>query len=222
MTDYYVDNAATGSNNGTSWANAWESFADINWVTMSTNPPNTVYISGGSVSKTYNERLYPSGETAGGNNGDYVTIDVGANSPAPSGHDGIVIIDKENAAGEGILLESQASYIRISGLDSDGNYKFEIRNIAPDTGGLVANKCVRQYNGDFVEIDGLKCPDIRQFAMDFQSCENVTVKNCYIESITGAYDYWVECTYTQNTTGFTFENNTCIMNISPDYVGAGV
>ena len=42
-TTWYLDNTATGANNGTSWANAWTSLAVINSV----QPGDTVYISGG-------------------------------------------------------------------------------------------------------------------------------------------------------------------------------
>ena len=43
---YYVDKAANGANNGTSWSNAWESFADIYWGGVKSG--DTIYISGGT------------------------------------------------------------------------------------------------------------------------------------------------------------------------------
>jgi len=52
---WYVDNEASGANDGSSWSDAWESFADINWSSLSDG--DTIYISGGSVSKTYEELL---------------------------------------------------------------------------------------------------------------------------------------------------------------------
>jgi len=48
-TNYYVDKNASGGNNGTSWANAWESFADINWALVAAG--DIVYLSG--VTKTF-------------------------------------------------------------------------------------------------------------------------------------------------------------------------
>lgn len=53
--NWYVDNQATGANNGISWENGWQSFGDIDWGAI--QPGDTVYISGGDTSKTYNENF---------------------------------------------------------------------------------------------------------------------------------------------------------------------
>lgn len=84
---WYVDNAATGSGSGTSWTNAWTSLATINWTSVA--PGDTVYISGGTTSKTYAGIIYDDNGTSGAP----ITIDSGANSPSPTGHSGEVIID---------------------------------------------------------------------------------------------------------------------------------
>ena len=44
---WYVDNAAGGANSGSSWANAWTSFAGIQWASI--QPGDTLFISGGST-----------------------------------------------------------------------------------------------------------------------------------------------------------------------------
>ena len=49
--DWYVDSAATGSANGTSWANAWTTPASITWGSVSSG--DTIWFDGGSTSKSY-------------------------------------------------------------------------------------------------------------------------------------------------------------------------
>ncbi len=49
MAIYYIDNAASGANNGTSWTDAWLNFTNVTGVVGG----DTVWISGGTVSKTY-------------------------------------------------------------------------------------------------------------------------------------------------------------------------
>ena len=55
-TDHYVDKNASGSNNGTSWTDAWESFAAIVWSSL--EPGDILYISGGTDSTIYYETLH--------------------------------------------------------------------------------------------------------------------------------------------------------------------
>ena len=86
-TNWYVDNAATGANNGTSWTDAWQSFADISWGSIA--PGDNVYISGGTTEKIYNERLNI--RDLSGTVDAPVTISVGQDA----GHNGTVIIDNE-------------------------------------------------------------------------------------------------------------------------------
>ena len=84
-TKWYVDPGATGgANNGTSWANAWTSFASINWTNV--QPGDIVYISGGSTSQTYTSTLTIN---KSGQAGAPITIAAGVDP----GHDGDVIMD---------------------------------------------------------------------------------------------------------------------------------
>ena len=82
--NWYVDNTASGSHNGTSWTNAWQSFSQIVWASLSAG--DSLLISGGTVSKTYGEELDfgKSGTVA-----NPIVISVGQASP----HNGILIID---------------------------------------------------------------------------------------------------------------------------------
>jgi hypothetical protein len=117
--NWYVDNVASGSNNGTSWTNAWESFGDISWVSISAG--DTVYISGGTSSKTYGETLTIG--ASGSDNSNRIYIRTGAKAPSPSGHDGVVIID---GATNGISSANR-SYVTIDG-ENSGSQNLRIIN----------------------------------------------------------------------------------------------
>ncbi len=147
-TYWYVDNAAHGANNGTSWRDAWESFADIDWGTGGVTSGDTLYISGGSSSKTYYEMLAVG---ASGGADHLITIDVGANSPSPSGHEGAVIIDGESSRHAGIYINGKA-YIRINGL-SRSDYKLLVRNHVTDTTGSVDINNASYVHADYIKID---------------------------------------------------------------------
>jgi hypothetical protein len=95
--NWYVDKNASGPNNGTSWDNAWTSIGGIVW--NSVQPGDTVYISGGTTSKTYSERL-TSGKS--GTAGNVITISVGQDG----GHNGSVILDGTGVQYNGITLNN--------------------------------------------------------------------------------------------------------------------
>jgi hypothetical protein len=111
---YYVDNEAMGSNNGSSWTNAWNSFASINWATVAGGTNRTVYISGGTTSKTYAEGLRI---TSSGTSGNPIIVAVGQASP----HNGIVIIDPNFSSGvlAGVWING-VSYVTVSGQIGSG------------------------------------------------------------------------------------------------------
>ena len=108
-TDWYVDNAATaGANNGPSWTDAWQSFADIVWESI--NPGDVIYISGGATEKVYYERLLIG---ASGTEGNPITIKVGQES----GHNGNVVITNNDiniGSGVGVSIHFY-TYITIDG-----------------------------------------------------------------------------------------------------------
>lgn len=80
---WYVDNRAAGLNNGSSWNDAWRSFAEVSWPSVS--PGDTIYISGGSTQKVYREQL---DIDARGDPGMPITVTVGQDP----GHNGTVVI----------------------------------------------------------------------------------------------------------------------------------
>ena len=126
--DWYVDNTATGSNSGTSWSTAWQSFAAVNWGSL--NPGDNLYISGGESSKTYSEQLSIG---ASGSPGSPITIRVGQSSP----HDGIVILEGSTTYGIDVYNKS---WITISGQLGDNE---------------TPNMIVRNHNDDEMRLSSI-------------------------------------------------------------------
>jgi hypothetical protein len=103
--NWFVDNVASGTPNGTSWANAWTSFGSINWASIGAG--DTLFISGGSTSKSYNESLTIA---ASGQPGARITIRIGQDP----GHTGTAIINGGGSRASGLIINGR-SHINISG-----------------------------------------------------------------------------------------------------------
>ena len=150
---WYVDNAASGSNAGTSWANAWQTFGAINWGSISAG--DTLYLSGGSSSKIYYGTL-----TVGGNgtSGNPITISRGIDS----GHDGQVIWEMANTNGNAIRVEK--NFVNITGVSGDAvagstnNYGIKIQNLLQSGGanayGIYCNSAQHDIGIYHVEVSG--------------------------------------------------------------------
>lgn len=113
-TNWYVDPAASGADNGTSWTDAWTSISSIS---SSVSPGDTVYISGGSTSQTYNVSGWTpiSGDASG-----VITYRVGQDA----GHNGTVIFN-----GGTNWLSGSFQYVTISGdMNGDGLYHMKVQN----------------------------------------------------------------------------------------------
>ena len=110
--EWYVDNSVSSSGNGQSWATAWKNFSNIVWGAGGVVAGDTLYISGSTVSRTYNETLTVS---ESGSLGSTIKIKSGASSPSPNGHSGEVIIDGGGTRNNGIAASS-IDYLDINGL----------------------------------------------------------------------------------------------------------
>jgi hypothetical protein len=173
---WYVDNAVSGgSHNGTSWVNAWTSFATVNWSSI--HAGDTLYISGGSSSKTYNESWTIG---VGGTAGAPITIAVDAANPS---HNGTVIFDY-NADGDAstrVAITVQ-NYVTITGNVNGANH-FQIVNLR-NTSDRRASIGISGYGNTGVILDHLTfVNDNNPIRLDYAN--GVTVRYCNITQLRG-------------------------------------
>ncbi|MCK7528666.1 MAG: hypothetical protein MZV64_69475 [Ignavibacteriales bacterium] len=145
--NYYVDgDLTTGSNDGTTWANAWQSLSAINWSSI--DPGDVIYISGGTDSTFYYEQLNIG---ATGSPDNLITIRAGLDV----GHNGRVIIDAEGTRNHAVLVYGGNSqgYLRIVKLEGR-------RSTGQGTFGILSGDAGTSQNINVVYIDSCKMTDI--------------------------------------------------------------
>jgi hypothetical protein len=153
--NWYVDNAATGTKNGTSWANAWTSFSSVVWGTSGVKAGDTLFISGGTTSKVYPasvNRLLTI-DSSGTSENNRVTIRVGQDS----GHNGIVIFEGNWQYRE-LIYGANISYVTIDG-SYNGAIHWKLRHISTNDlspgdayGGILLGGAQTRLKS--IEIDG--------------------------------------------------------------------
>jgi len=118
--NWYVDSAATGANNGTSWADAWPSFGSI---TTAIAPGDTIYVSGGASGGT---KTYTGGciIPKAGTSGNPISFRIDA---ANTSHNGTVIVDMAASSPMSGYVFGMKSHIHWNG-NVGGERHFIFRN----------------------------------------------------------------------------------------------
>ena len=142
-THWYCDNSAAGGANGTSWINAYESFATITWGASGVKAGDTLDLSGGTTSQTYNEGLTIG---ASGTAGNTILVRTGQDA----GHNGVVTINGGNYVRSlGIYLNGK-SYVKVSGkVGTNKNIKvYNFADAGVDFEGTATN-----LEFEYLEVD---------------------------------------------------------------------
>ena len=170
--NYYVDKNASGQNNGTTWANAWQSFSAINWNTI--QPGDIIYISGGTDSTVYYQRLVIG---KSGTPGNYITI----RNSYDTGHNGKVIIEDPNTNSfDGCIYLSNRDYIYIKGIETRKGIRACYLYTLCDY--VTIDSCIFRNWYPNGSTGGLKIEGNDNFP-DALNCTNIEIKNCIIESL---------------------------------------
>lgn len=119
-TPWYIDKAASGIKNGSSWTNAWTSLSEIVWASISAG--DIIYISGGLTTKTYSGASNVLTIGKSGTSGNPIIIKIGQNT----GHNGTAILDGEGGTTTRVNWGGH-SYIILDG-DYKGSRNIKIQN----------------------------------------------------------------------------------------------
>ena len=133
---HYVNNMISAPGNGSSWSQAWKSFAAIDWSAI--RPGDTIHVSGGASGQTYNETL-----TVGtsGAAGAPVTITKGTDP----GHNGDVVINGGDTRANGIVINDR-DHVVVSNLDVRNITSAGISVKYANAGAVIEGNSV--YSGD--------------------------------------------------------------------------
>jgi|GEM_PF-3255322 len=206
-TSHYIDNTANGSNDGSSWANAWQNFSSINWNQI--QPGDVIFISGGNQSKTYFETLsVPEGK-------DDFTITIGGDN----GHNGEVIIDGESIRSHGIEIDGNGSIstdITISNISFQNCTWAGVYGDGESSGGLKN-----------ITVDNCRFLKFRRAGVFFEgngnvaNNENIIIKNCFFDDADeDLYQSQSDGVYAQYMNDVTVDHCTIVLDnnytVNPD------
>ena len=191
----YVDKNANGSNSGSSWTNAWESFSAINWGSV--NPGDVIYISGGVDSTVYYERLVIGKSGTAGN---YITI----RNSYSAGHNGrVVIADPGPASFDGCIYMSAIDYVYIKGIETRGGIRACYLYTQCDY--VTIDSCIFKNWYPNGNTGGLKVEGQDAFP-HYLNCSNIEIKNCIVESSFN-WPQSTDCVYIQGALNTKIHDN---------------
>lgn len=162
----YVDSAASGANNGTSWTNAWTAISSATGANVSAG--DTVYISGGTsggAGKTYNNFAPKSGS-----GGTAITYQIGQDA----GHNGIVTFARTSGSQTWI---SNPRDLYLTGDAGDGIKHFVMSGYDQH---VFADTTAQNLKFLYIEFGDTPGGNFGR-AMDFRLGTLIEIANCHIK-----------------------------------------
>jgi hypothetical protein len=179
---WYVDNDASGSNNGTSWANAWTALRNVVWGSGGVKAGDTLFISGGTTSKTYDitSTEYLGIGASGSSLSNPITIRIGQDAS----HNGVAILDGNNSYAGHIRFYNR-NFITIDG-EYNGARHIKLYNgsTAGGNNSLIDANTINGIKIRYLELEkgdngiGLVYPN--RSGLTANVCE---IDHCYIHDI---------------------------------------
>lgn len=156
--DWYLDNAASGANNGTSWNNAWQDASDVVWGAAGVNAGDTLWISGGTTSKTYTIGVnsWLSVGASGTSHVNRITVRIGQTA----GHNGIAVFDLQHLY-KNAFQSYAKNYVTFDG-EYNGARHFHITNgltlgaTNGDSGATLARFYGGSGTGKYLIVKGIE------------------------------------------------------------------
>lgn len=198
-TTRYVDSSATGSNNGSSWANAWTTLSAV-----SASAGDIVYISGGPSGSTRTYAVPSVGywNLPSGTASSWITYQIGQDSA----HNGTAIF----SAGQYQLL-SGPSYFTFSGNAGDGAMHFKLSGFA--TKEVISN--INHFHFEYVD-GSAGIASIGSIGGGSEN--NVEINNCYFNVVDMGADHGIYFSFAGSSPSDNkFHDNTLLV----PHVGPG-
>ena len=199
--NHFVDKDANGANTGLNWNDAWTSFQAIDWSVLGAG--DTLFISGGTSSKTYSESMTV--ETSGSQGNPFVIMK-GTVFP----HNGKVIIKGDGYNNIAIKIEDQ-SWIIVKDLTVTDWYRAFFLGGSTGNGlhDVVIDNCDGTMAGRFIQAEG-------ESGDNGNSCKHITIRNCDVNTYNNI-DHQNDFIYAQYASDFLIEGNKVnISNEGPD------